>query len=335
VREGQYAVEEVCYAPNLPGSQARDIPERMPAHYRAVFYLFGQASASPFYAIHDEDTLEFIYNLQTGRGNRPERVLSEVRDRNLLLIGCNFADWLSRFFIRFANSARLASSDRQKNEFLVEEQVASERSLTLFLERFSQNTRMFPGPAQEFLAELARRWDERHPAAPGATADGGLVHDLPDTSPAPADVFISYTRADLSAARALYRELEGLGAGVAWFDKSAIQPGAKWEEQTLGAVRRCAFFLALVSAETEARQEGYFRTEWFEAAERARSIQGRRFIFPVVIDPAYDDNASRYKLVPDRFREYQFAHAPGGRMSDALRAQLVQALRELRRQRQP
>ena len=81
--------DEIPYAPNLPNERRRDLPELVTSSYSAVFYLFGRAEVSPFYAIHEEDALEFPYMLQQGNG--PERVFAQLRSRHLLFIGCNFA----------------------------------------------------------------------------------------------------------------------------------------------------------------------------------------------------------------------------------------------------
>jgi hypothetical protein len=53
----------------------------------------------PFFAIHDEDVLEYAHNLLSCGSNMPLSFLDELGQRNLLLIGCNFPDWLSRFFV--------------------------------------------------------------------------------------------------------------------------------------------------------------------------------------------------------------------------------------------
>ena len=160
--------EHIVFAPKLASGTLSDLPETLSSGYTAVCYLFGKASPSPFvFAIHDEDTLEFIHNLQINAAEGMKRLFSELRQQNLLLIGCNFADWLSRFFIRLANTQRLADN-RSKREFLIEQSSDSSGSLTLFLERFSPDTWVFPGGAREFVAELARRWQERHPAVHAA-----------------------------------------------------------------------------------------------------------------------------------------------------------------------
>lgn len=327
---GTQAAERVVYTPNLSGEQVRDIPELRPSNYCAVFSLFGRASVSQSFVIHEEDTLEFIYSLQTGRGNLPTRMLVELQTRHLLLIGCNFPDWLSRFFIRLSNEVRLSRDDRSKREFLVGHETSCETGLTMFLERFSRNSRVFPGDAASFVGELARRWAERHPAATQA------AEAAPDAIRIPAgggEIFISYSRTDLPAALTLFNELKELGAGVLWFDKSLLKPGVEWNPEIMGAIKRCALFLPLVSSTTEARKEGYFRLEWDEAAKRSRMIQGKKFIFPVVVDAEFDGNQGRYALVPEEFGKFQYGHAPGGRMSEELRRAITEGIRDLERMR--
>jgi TIR domain/SIR2-like domain len=324
--------DQIAYAPNLPGNQAHDLPDMQPTNYRAVFHLFGQASPSPFFAIDDEDVLEFIYSLQGSQGSqgaRPERMLAELRRCHLLLIGCNLADWLSRFFIRLANQVRL-SGDRPKKEFLVGDEVAHDQSLTLFLERFSHNTRFYPGEPSHFVSELLRRWRERRPQpVQSGPAEMPASPEKMDAG----EIFISYSRDDIGAAGELCSGLEAIGAGVIWLDKIKLRPGDEWYPQINAAVKRCDLFLPILSANTEARTDGYFHKEWRAAEERGRLILGRRFIIPVVVDEAYAGNANEYKLIPEAFSALQFGHAPGGHMNDHLRGIMIEALRELRRRR--
>ena len=118
---------------------------------------------------------------------------------------------------------------------------------------------------------------------------------------------------------------------MAWFDKSALKPGDPWHARILEAVRRCPCFLPLISHQTETRTEGYFRLEWTEAAERSRRILGRKFLFPIVIDPDYDGAMSRYRLVPEEFKAFQYSHAPDGTMTEVLKAELTARLQTVRR----
>jgi hypothetical protein len=320
--DGARETEEIEYAPKLPTDRRRDIPAVWPSKYTAVFYLFGKADVSPLYAIHDEDALEFPYTMQAGNG--PERMFSQLRNRNLLLIGCSFADWLSRFFLRLSNSERLSSDQRTKKEFFVGEEATRDRSFTVFLERFSQDSRYYPVDARAFVAELYHRWKDRNP-----TPTDRPQHTLPDHSAG--TIFISYSSDDIVAAKSLFAGLQEIGGDVAWFDKSALKPGDDWSRELRRAVQRCGLFLPLLSANTEQRTEGYFRLEWNEAVERSRRIQGRKFVFPIVIDRSYDGDAGRYALVPEAFKGVQYCHAPVGKIPDDLRTELREQLRTLRR----
>jgi hypothetical protein len=329
--DGLRQTDEIEYAPKLPTDRRRDIPEVMSSKYAAVFYLFGKADVSPFYAIHDEDVLEFAYTMQAGNG--PERMFSQLRGRNLLLIGCNFADWLSRFFLRLSNSERLSSDQRNKKEFFVEHESPEDHDFTVFLERFSQDSRCYRVDARAFVAELCQRWSERNPAA-SATPQPVLGEPGPSADlSASGTIFISYSSDDIGAAKNLFADLQEIGGDVAWFDKTALKPGDNWDQHLRSAVQRCSLFLPLLSTNTEQRTEGYFRLEWSEAAERSKRIQGRKFIFPIVIDPDYAGAMGRYALVPEAFKAVQYCHAPAGQISEDLKGELREQLRNLRRSR--
>jgi hypothetical protein len=323
--EGASRTDEIEYAPKLPTDRRRDIPEVISPKYSAVFYLFGKADVSPFYAIHDEDALEFPYTMQAGNG--PERMFSQLRSRNLLLLGCSFADWLGRFFLRLSNSERLSSDQRTKKEFFIGEETTYERNFTVFLERFSQDSRYYPIDARTFVAELYRRWHARNPPVTDAPSQPAADASASGT------IFISYSSEDIKAARRLFSDLEEIGGDVAWFDKSALKPGDDWDRQLRSAVQRCGLFLPVLSANTEQRTEGYFRLEWHEAAERSRRIQGRKFIFPIVVDADYVGNMGRYALVPEAFKAVQYSHAPAGQISDEVKGEIREQLRTLRRAR--
>ena len=181
------------------------------------------------------------------------------------------------------------------------------------------------------MAELARRWQERHPQL--AARSEAATEAAPAPPRADDTIFVSYSRSDLAAARRLFAGLQEIGADVAWFDKSELKPGDDWERKIRNAINGCYLFLPLVSATTETRKEGFFREEWTLAGERARRIQGRKFIIPVVVDRNYDGNAGRYELVPESFPRTHFGHAPDGGLSDNLLNELTRLIRERRSHR--
>ena len=73
-------------------------------------------------------------------------------------------------------------------------------------------------------------------------------------------------------------------------------------------IKDCALFVPIISANTQARREGYFRLEWKLAAQRTHTIaDGTPFLLPVVIDDMRDGDA----LVPEEFRAVQWTKARG------------------------
>src|SRR5258708_16602156 len=75
--------------------------------------------------------------------------------------------------------------------------------------------------------------------------------------------------------------------------------------------------MAVISATTERRHEGYFRREWRLAAERTLDIADDvMFLVPVVIDETRDSGAR----VPEKFTTVQWLRVPGGQPNPPLTA---------------
>ena len=136
-------------------------------------------------------------------------------------------------------------------------------------------------------------------------------------------VFLSYAREDTDAARRVAEALRSQGVEV-WFDQEGgLEHGDEWDRKIRHQIKECALFLPVISANTQARREGYFRIEWDLAAERAQGIaHGVPFILPVVIDPTNEPGA----LVPDRFRKVQWTRLPAGETPAAFVARVQKLL---------
>jgi TolB-like protein len=121
-------------------------------------------------------------------------------------------------------------------------------------------------------------------------------------------VFLSYASQDVDAARRICDALLSAGIEV-WFDQSELRGGDAWDAAIRKQVRECALFMPLISANTEARSEGYFRREWNLAVHRMMDMaDDQAFLLPVVIDSTPNASAR----VPDRFRERQWIRLPDG-----------------------
>jgi TolB-like protein/cytochrome c-type biogenesis protein CcmH/NrfG len=126
-------------------------------------------------------------------------------------------------------------------------------------------------------------------------------------------VFLSYASQDAEAAKKICEALRSAGVEV-WFDQSELRGGDAWDQKIRRQIRECALFVPVISRNTQARPEGYFRLEWHLAEQRSLLIaKGRPFLVPVTIDETSDRDA----LVPDAFVAVQWMKAPGGECSAA------------------
>jgi hypothetical protein len=269
--------------------------------------------------------LEFVNALQD-KARQPTRLFDELGKNHLLIIGAGFGDWLTRFFVRTAKRQPL--SMKRNMEVLVGHDVASDPHLVTFVNAYSRETHLVTASPAEFVTELAKRWRERNPQtaaavpAPAAASDGSYMK--------PGAIFISYAKENLRAAQQVVQGIEAAGLDV-WLDKGELQAGDAWDPKIRLNIESCSLFLPLISRETEARQEGYFRKEWNLAADRALNFADDvPFILPITVDdtPAYSAR------VPERFRRAQWTPLASGNMSPEFANRLKQLVREYhRRQR--
>lgn len=124
----------------------------------------------------------------------------------------------------------------------------------------------------------------------------------------PGAVFLSYASEDSAVAERIATALRAAGIEV-WFDKSELRGGDAWDRQIREQIHDCRLFIPVISANSERREEGYFRREWSRAADRTRDMAHKRtFLVPVVIDGTTERGAS----VPEKFHEIQWTRLSGG-----------------------
>jgi TolB-like protein len=130
------------------------------------------------------------------------------------------------------------------------------------------------------------------------------------TEPAKA-VFLSYASQDAEAAQRICDALRAAGIEV-WFDQSELRGGDVWDQKIRHQIRDCALFIPIISANTQARPEGYFRLEWRLADQRTHLMgRSRAFLVPVCIDNTPDLDAD----APDSFLAIQWTRLPAGETS--------------------
>lgn len=121
-------------------------------------------------------------------------------------------------------------------------------------------------------------------------------------------MFLSYASEDAESAERIASALKAAGIEV-WFDRNALRGGDEWDRKIRREIRDCALFVPIISVNSEARHEGYFRLEWDLADQRSHMIaRGRPFLVPVGLDETRAEEAG----VPDSFQRVQWTRLPGG-----------------------
>lgn len=312
--EKKRRVNVVKHSPRLETKETTDLEEGWEPTGQAVnlLYLFGKANPLPLmYAIHDEDVLEYAHNIIAGGGNVPARFLDALRARNLLLIGCNFPDWLSRFFLRATRNSPLAAPKRGDKTWLVD-RLDREDPFVGFIDKYTAKAAVLShvDPVR-FVGELYERWK----GAGGAAALGPRVAAPPRPAERPV-FFISYSRGDAASANALRETLAArlqLAEAEIWFDKDEIKVGEPFPERIMGAIRSCRYFLPLVSRDATERERAYVFREWHEATRLLPEVKPP-FLLPLVVDAEYRPEAYNQPSVNAWRGEYKlhFGHAPQG-----------------------
>lgn len=134
-------------------------------------------------------------------------------------------------------------------------------------------------------------------------------------------VFLSYASQDREVARRLFDALCAAGIEV-WFDRSELRGGDAWDRKIRREVAECALFIPVISSNTAARREGYFRLEWDLADQRTHMIaRNRVFIVPVCVDETPESTAD----VPESFQRAHWTRLPRGEATP----QFIEHLRRL------
>lgn len=140
-------------------------------------------------------------------------------------------------------------------------------------------------------------------------------------STAPQPVFLSYASQDAEPAQRICEAMRAAGIEV-WFDQSELRGGDAWDQAIRRQIKECALFIPLISANTNARQEGYFRLEWRLAVDRSNLMaDDATFLMPVAIEGSTEGESR----VPERFRDVQWMRL-GKQAPEAIAARVAKVL---------
>jgi hypothetical protein len=300
--------------------EVQDVPRDLRgAGVPIVYHLLGRVSSTPAYAVTQEDMVEFMHSLHS-ETHRPSLLFDELNRKSLLLLGNRFTGWLVRFFLRMAKSGRLSSGG--KSDYVADPAISNDTNQVLFLKSFSRTTKIYrSGGAVDFVAELHRRWVERHPTPvqpiPGPPDSSDMERGA---------VFLSYASGDMETVEKIKAALEAAGVDV-WFDRDQLQGGDAWDTKIRRNIKGCSLFVPVISKRTLTPDRRYFRVEWNLAlaeAQKASFSDQEAFLFPVVIDDTKQNDPS----LPEKFQSIQWTPLPDGEPSPAFITRVQQLFRK-------
>jgi len=301
-------------------SKACDLPEPLPNPF--LHHILGTHNTYPDFVVWEEDYIEYACGLLRLQDNL-RLLFDQLHNRDLLLIGAPFSDWIVRLFLRVAKGKRFFEPrEKGRHDYVADEPAGISPPTIFFFQQQVGSTRIIAGDPRAFAAELARQWRERYGAA-----EGGILERMSEDLPRGA-VFISYSREDLAAAIELARGLMAAQVPV-WMDKGRIPAGENYERSLKHAVMNDAsFFISLISKATESSPDQYVHRERAWAAQR--QVDGFVYYLPVLIE-----DLPQVEREPTVFSRIQRERLPGGRVTPAFARRLQRLVEEYRTSGQP
>jgi hypothetical protein len=296
---------QIIFTPHGKKAQA-DLPEEFPDSMPVVFQLFGATSpVSGTFAKSEDDLIEFSWSL-IDHEYAPARLYDYFRTRTVLLLGCNFPDWLGRFFVHALKAGRDAAGPEI---YFVSNNV--EPGLGQYLRR--RHGKIVQQPPASFISELHRRWSE---VTPKVLAQQSSESSLEVLRPIRRGaVFISYAREDIKVATRIHDQLEAQGLDT-WIDDSGLEPGDQWEDVIDDNIRQSAFFLPIISRSLDPdkwgeRRERFLLREWQLALKsNSRRPPKDGFVRPVCIDDTPGDAPFVRQFEGDNWTRLQDGDVP-------------------------
>lgn len=224
-----------------------------------LYQMFGKAGAVPHeFVLTEDDLLEFLH-YWLDENYRPKRLSNVLREKYLLVIGCNYPNWLFRFFFHSLKfSSRSSSTD--KVGMLADSRL--DKSLVDFLSRMNAGVHE---DARAFIRELVKRWK--------------AFRGVEDQK----EIFISYASEDYEQARRVAETFQNLGVAV-WFDKKSLEPGDAYEAMIKQNIQESKIFVPVLSQSVVNCGRRFFKREWKWANDELELRFPEKFIYPVVID---------------------------------------------------
>jgi len=280
----------INFSINEPFSDSDDL-ERLQVPF--VFNVFGSLLNTVDPALSEEDMLEYTGHFKEKIKNATN-IISALKNKNLLFLGCTFPEWMVRFILRLLSNEPMHEWGSKRTVIVVNDMSEVRKQHYEFLNNYDVVT--YEGDTSEFVEELSRQWQQKNPQA--------VKNKM---------IFLSYTTKDKEAVENMKHAIESISNVTCWYDNREIVPGDDFKTEIAKNIKSADLFIPLISANSLMHKDGYVQLEWFTAdnVNTFRKIDGNmgKYLMPVVIDDTNPYDSS----VPKYFSELSIGKVPSGK----------------------
>jgi len=247
-----------------------------------LYHMLGKATNEAHsFVLTEDDLLEYLH-YWLNENFKPKKLSNILKERYLLIIGCNYPNWLFRFFL---HSMKFSTQFSSKSKMGMVADSNLDEDLVSFLSRI--DAQMYDD-AEKFIEELVNRWKAYK------------VENPDDVTEKTNDIFISYASEDEESAAKIAATFKDFGVSV-WFDKKALEPADEYTDKIKKNIERCKAFVPVLSKNVLTNNKRFFKREWTWGIEQSEWRNPAPFIFPITID----DVDIQDELIPFKFSSLQ------------------------------
>ncbi len=273
-----------------------------------LYYIFGRVGVKGTFVVDEEDLLSFLH-FWHDESTRPKELCQYLSNKYLLVIGCDYPDWLFRFMWYSMNNN---FKELKKGQLVISnKKVMEDVELQSFLRRIKA---YYDNDIDEFVLELCKRCKEIEPVK---IQDDNVISGQTQSS-TKMDFFISYAHEDYETANKIATIIQNLGATV-WFDKNELRPGDNFPNEIKDNIEECKRFMPILSLNAAQKTRGFFRKEWAKALEEAEFRLGSPYITPIVIDNVDMKHQGFPKVFNDTVHVLQYGDDIEGKLKELIR----------------
>jgi hypothetical protein len=280
-----------------------DNPEFTPSETSdepVIYHLFGSAQEPGSLVLSENDVLDFLIAIASGRPSLPSCLSSILKrkDQSFMFVGFGIKQLHLRILLKVL--IRALELHRTGSTVATEPLRGlsdSDREQTVLFYQRGTRVEIEDAEIRVFLAELTRR----------LSAAGGVVTQTPQPGPRP-HVFISYAREDSVLANRVCQVLETSNFEP-WLDKESLVGGDLWDQRIRDELEDADYVLVLYTPALSRKRDSYVNKEIALARDRALAVRGN-FLIPLrtaeIATEDRVDDLSKYEemtLRPECFDE--------------------------------